>query len=109
MPTLLIKLRFQRGISRWIVSGAAAAAISQAITGPGKFIQEGARSGPLFGRLALRRSHFSRPAHFSDQLLDFLHRIEAAATRAADFYALSGGPQDDAGFMAINTFHLTEN
>lgn len=39
------------------------------------------------------------------QVLKFFRRIDVAASRAADLYALSGGFDDDFGLVAVDAFH----
>jgi hypothetical protein len=63
----------------------------------------------LFDRAGL---WFSPPAGqlmLPDQFFDLRRQINVAAPRAADFYPGSRRFDDDAGFMAMNAFHLSKS
>jgi len=59
----------------------------------------------LFDRPGRWNSGLAGQSMLSDQFPDLQSRIDAAAPRAADLHSVSRGAQDEAGFMAMNTFH----
>jgi hypothetical protein len=56
------------------------------------------------GATAGRRN--TAPARRGNQLLDFLIRIDVAASRAANLQVVSGRTDDYFCFMAMGAFHL---